>query len=128
MQIRVYYEDTDVGGVVFYANYLKYCERARSEAFFNKNLSPVLENGHFVVKELQAKYHESAKLGDLLHVKNTLVELKKVSFILHQEIFKEENKIFEMDVTLVFVDFHGKVKRLSVKEIDLLHSLFPTCS
>ena len=124
MQIRVYYEDTDVGGVVFYANYLKYCERARSELFFQKGLSPILEDGHFVVKELQASYHSSAKLGDLLHVKSSLMEVKNASFKLHQAVFREKEKIFEMDITLVFIDFNGKVKKFEVKNLDLLHSLF----
>lgn len=125
MQIRVYYEDTDTGGVVFYANYLKFCERARSEAFFEKGLSPVLENGHFVVKDLTASYISSAKLGDLLHVRSFLLEVKKVSFRLHQEVYRAEEKIFEMDIAIVFIDFNGKVKRFDSKNLELLHSLFP---
>jgi acyl-CoA thioester hydrolase len=124
MQIRVYYEDTDVGGVVFYANYLKFCERARSEAFFEKGLSPVLEDGHFVVKDLNASYISSAKLGDLLHVRSFLLEVKKVSFGLHQEVYRGDEKIFEMDITLVFIDFNGKVKRFEPKNLELLNSLF----
>ncbi|MDD2357964.1 MAG: YbgC/FadM family acyl-CoA thioesterase [Thiovulaceae bacterium] len=124
MEIRVYYEDTDVGGVVFYANYLKFCERARSEAFFQRGLTPILENGHFVVKELNASYHASAKLGDLLHVRTSLVEVKKVSFKLHQSVCKDKEKIFEMDITLVFIDFNGKVKKFEPVNLELLYSLF----
>lgn len=124
MKIRVYYEDTDVGGVVFYANYLKFCERARSEAFFQRGLTPILENGHFVVKELNASYHASAKLGDLLHVRTSLVEVKKVSFKLHQSVYKDKEKIFEMDITLVFIDFNGKVKKFEPVNLELLYSLF----
>lgn len=124
MEIRVYYEDTDVGGVVFYANYLKFCERARSEAFFQRGLTPILENGHFVVKELNASYHASAKLGDLLHVRTSLVEVKKVSFKLHQSVYKDKEKIFEMDITLVFIDFNGKVKKFEPVNLELLYSLF----
>lgn len=124
MKIRVYYEDTDVGGVVFYANYLKYCERARSEAFFQKGFSPILDDGHFVVKDLQAVYHSSAKLGDILHVSSVLVEIKKVSFKLHQEVYRNDSKLFEMDITLVCVDFEGKIKKMTAKDLDLLQSLF----
>ncbi|WP_345980937.1 YbgC/FadM family acyl-CoA thioesterase [Sulfurimonas sp. HSL3-2] len=124
MKIRVYYEDTDVGGVVFYANYLKFCERARSEAFFERGLSPVMQNGHFVVKELTASYNSSAKLGDILHVKTSLVELKKVSFKLHQEVYRDEEKLFEMDITLAFVDFNGKIKKLEPQNIEVLNLLF----
>jgi len=52
VKIRVYYEDTDAGGVVYHSNYLNFCERARSELFFQKELSPVLQNGHFVARKL----------------------------------------------------------------------------
>lgn len=124
MQIRVYYEDTDIGGVIYYANYLKFCERARSEAFFQRGLIPILENGHFVVKNLSASYLASAKLGDLLHVSTSLVEVKNVSFKLHQSVFRDKEKIFEMDITLVFIDFNGKVKKFEPENLDLLHSLF----
>lgn len=124
MKIRVYYEDTDIGGVVYYANYLKFCERARSEAFFQRGLIPILENGHFVVKNLSASYLASAKLGDLLHVSTSLVEVKNVSFKLHQSVFRDKEKIFEMDITLVFIDFNGKVKKFEPENLDLLHSLF----
>ena len=76
MKIRVYYEDTDAGGIVYYSNYLNFCERARSDAFFNRGLTPVLESGHFVVKKLTADYSLSAKLGDLLEVHTELVARK----------------------------------------------------
>lgn len=124
MQIRVYYEDTDVGGVVYHSQYLNFCERSRSEAFFSRGLSPAMSNGHFVVKELHATYHAPAKLGDTLHVKNTLVELKRVSLKLHQEIYKEDQKLFELDLILASVDYEGKIKKLSKEESELLNSLF----
>ena len=124
MKLRVYYEDTDVGGVVYYANYLKFCERARSEVFFTKGLSPILKEGHFVVKNVHASYHTSAYLGDLLHVRTILKELKKVSFVLHQEVYRDDTKLFEMDVTLVFVDFMGKMKKLDPTTLELVHLLF----
>ncbi len=112
MQIRVYYEDTDVGGVVFYANYLKFCERARSEVFFQKGMMPYGETGHFFVKNLQANYLGSAKLGDLIEVKNSLLKMGAAQFVLHQEVFRENEKLFEMDITLVYVDYSGKVKKM----------------
>ena len=56
MHIRVYYEDTDCGGIVYYANYLKFCERARSELFFQKGLSPHNNDEFFVVKNVNADY------------------------------------------------------------------------
>ncbi len=56
MKYRIYYEDTDCGGVVYYANYLKFCERARSELFFQKGLSPHNNDEFFVVKNVNADY------------------------------------------------------------------------
>ncbi|WP_372931544.1 hotdog domain-containing protein, partial [Shewanella putrefaciens] len=66
MQIRVYYEDTDTGGVVYHSNYLNFCERARSEAFFSQEKNPILTTGHFVARKVCGDFYLSAKLGDLL--------------------------------------------------------------
>lgn len=103
MKIRVYYDDTDAGGVVYHANYLKFCERARSEIFFLQGRSPAVDGGHFVVKHIEADFIKSAKLGDLLEVKATLVELKNASLTLKQSIWLEEVRLFEITSVLAFV-------------------------
>lgn len=124
MQIRVYYEDTDVGGVVYYSNYLNFCERARSEAFFTRGMSPVLNNGHFVVRKLNAEFYTSAKLGDLLEIKTELLEMKAASFLLKQMIFREGVKIFELKISLVYITFEGKVQKVDDVSRNLILSLF----
>ena len=124
MQIRVYYEDTDTGGVVYHSNYLNFCERARSEAFFQKNMLPVLDNGHFVARKITADFYISAKLGDLLEIKSELLEMKAASFLLKQTIFKEDIKIFELDILLVYINFEGKVQKLDQQTKNLIVSLF----
>jgi len=124
MLIRVYYEDTDTGGVVYHSNYLNFCERARSDVFFQKGLSPVLESGHFVARKVVADYLSSAKLGDLLEVKTKLIEMKVASFILKQTIFKDEKKLFEMDITLVYITLEGKPQRLDKDMKKTISSLF----
>ena len=124
MQIRVYYEDTDTGGVVYHSNYLNFCERARSEAFFSRGLNPVLENGHFVARRVEADFYVSAKLGDLLDVKTELVEMKAASFVLKQKIFKETILLFELEIVLVYIEFSGKVKRMDKETKELIFSLF----
>ncbi len=103
MKLRVYYEDTDLGGVVYYSKYLNFCERARSEIFFEKGASTVFEDYHFVVKSIEANFLSSAKLGDILEVKTQVLEIKRVSITLFQTIFNENLKrdIFEMKVVLV---------------------------
>lgn len=124
MKIRVYYEDTDTGGIVYHSNYLNFCERARSEAFFKKGLSPALLSGHFVAKELCASYILPAKLGDLLEVKTSLLELKNASFKLHQEVYKDTNKLFELDIKLAYVSTQGRVQKLSNQTKEMIATLF----
>jgi acyl-CoA thioester hydrolase len=120
MKIRVYYEDTDIGGVVYYANYLKFCERARSEIFFQKALSPVIGNCHFVVKDLKANYIKSAKFADILEIKTSVIEIKKASIKLNQIVYKDEDKIFEMDISLVFLDGE-KITKIPPELLDVFN-------
>ena len=103
MKIRVYYEDTDCGGVVYYANYLKFCERARSELFFEKGLSPHNNDEFFVVKSVQADYIKSAVFGDILEVKTSLIEKKSASIIMYQEIFRNDELLFKATFKLAFL-------------------------
>lgn len=123
MKIRVYYEDTDCGGVVYHANYLKFCERARSELFFARGLSPAVNGGHFVVAHIEASFLYSAKLGDILEVRNTIVSIKGASLSLKQEIYKDGVKLFSITSNLVFVK-EGKPARFSSDIKVLLEELF----
>ena len=124
MKIRVYYEDTDVGGIVYHSNYLNFCERARSEVFFQKNLMPILDNGHFVVKRLEADFIASAKLGDILDVTTSLVSIKTASFILKQIVLKDGKELFVLNIMLVFVSFDGKVQKIDNNTKKLILELF----
>jgi len=124
MKIRVYYEDTDTGGVVYHSNYLNFCERARSDAFFKKGMTPVLKNGHFVARKVIADYLSSAKLGDILEIKTELLQMKAASFTLKQTIFKEDVKIFELEILLAYINFEGKLQKLDKESRDTLLSLF----
>jgi len=104
LKIRIYYEDTDAGGIVYHTNYIKYCERARSEIFFEKGLKPLDgEMSGFVIKNLSASFLGFAVLGDMLEVKTEVLKNKTASVLLKQQIFKADKKIFEMEVLLVFV-------------------------
>jgi len=112
MKIRVYYEDTDLGGIVYHTNYIKYCERARSEVFFQKNMMPTLgkESG-FVVRDIQASFLSTSTLGDLLNVTTKILTLKNSSIVLLQEVWKDEEKLFSMEIVLVYID-KGKPCRI----------------
>lgn len=123
MEIRVYYEDTDVGGVVYHSNYLNFCERARSQLFFDAGRSPILDKGHFVAKHIDANYLKSAKFGNVVDVRTTLVELKNVSFSLLQQIYRGEEKLFEMTIILVYIDFDGNMSKIPSSEKEFLSSI-----
>ncbi|MBL1244313.1 MAG: YbgC/FadM family acyl-CoA thioesterase [Sulfurimonas sp.] len=124
MQVRVYYEDTDTGGVVYHSNYLNFCERARSEVFYERGLTPILENGHFVARRVTGDFFASAKLGDILEIKSELVKLKAASFILKQYVYRDEVKIFELEIVLAYITFEGKPQKIDAKTKELLLSLF----
>lgn len=124
MKITVYYEDTDTGGIVYHSNYLNFCERARSNAFFKQKLSPILSSGHFVAKKLEANFMASAKLGDELDVKTELVEMRAASFTLLQTVFRDSNKIFELNINLAYITFEGKPQKISGDVKDLIIFLF----
>ena len=124
MKIRVYYEDTDTGTIVYHSNYLNFCERARSEAFFAKGLSPELNGGGFVAKSIEANYIKPAKLGDMLEVKSSLDQMRAASFVLLQSIYKENKKIFDMKITLAHIDSNGSVKKMDKDTKKLISSLF----
>ncbi len=112
MKIRVYYEDTDLGGIVYHTNYIKYCERARSEVFFQKGMLPSLgENSGFVVRNIKASFLATSTLGDTLEVTSKILTLKNSSLVLLQEVWKEEVKVFSMEVVLVYID-KGKPCRI----------------
>jgi len=127
MKIRVYYEDTDAGGIVYHANYLKYCERARSEFFFSQGLTPIIDDAHFVVRKMDCDFLSSALFADVVEVTSKLEVINKASFIMIQEIKKEDVLLFKTKVTLVLAK-DGKPKRINDNIKDMLQSLFDNIS
>jgi len=121
--VRVYYEDTDAGGIVYHSNYLNFCERARSEYFFREGETPEYEGGGFIVASLEAKFKSPARLGDLLEVKSEVLQMKGTSLVLKQSVFKKDLLLFEMDIKLAYVK-EGKIGRLSVPMQEHLLALF----
>lgn len=105
---RVYYEDTDAGGVVYHASYLKYAERGRTELLrFLGFENTSLQDRYgiiFVVKLLNADYIKTAHLDDLLRIQTSILQMKNASFVMRQIALRDEVEIFSMDVTLVCVD------------------------
>jgi acyl-CoA thioester hydrolase len=116
MTLRVYYEDTDVGGVVYHSIYLNFCERARSQLFFDVGRSPITAGGHFVAKSIKADYLKSAKFGDLLEVKTVLKSMKNASFTLLQSVYRDEEKLFVMEIQLVHLSHEGTIALIPEEE------------
>ena len=110
--VKVYYEDTDAGGVVYYANYLKYLERARTEALSTIGLSNIQINEKFgaliIVKSCNIDYKKSAQLEDELKIRSFVKSVTKTSFFMNQIITIGDKTIVEAQVHLVFVNEKGK--------------------
>jgi len=121
MKIRIYYEDTDAGGIVYHTNYIKFCERARSEAFFSKNIMPFDNRSGFIVKNLKCNFLSTAKLGDLVDVTTQVLKVRGSSTTLLQEVYCNEVKLFSMEILLVFVR-DGKPDRIPSLYKDFLLS------
>jgi acyl-CoA thioester hydrolase len=123
---RVYYEDTDAGGVVYYANYLRFAERARTDFLRQHKIiqSELLEKRDiaFVVHSLSAQFHAPARLDDLLDVSVIITETKTASIVMQQEISLKGKKIFSLNVTIVCVNAAMKPLRLPP---DILIALTP---
>ena len=111
-KVKVYYEDTDSGGGVYYANYLKFLERARTEALFSIGYSNKKIKDNYgsliIVKACNIEYKKSANLEDELIVRSFVKSITKTSFFMNQIITKADNIIVEAQVHLVFVNIDGK--------------------
>ncbi|GAB6074312.1 acyl-CoA thioesterase [Nautilia lithotrophica] len=118
MKKRIYYDSTDAGGIVYHTEYIKFCEQARSEIFFKHNI--FFENEGYVVTDLKAKYISSAKLGDIIEIKTKILNYTKIRVNIYQEIFKDEKKIFELEVNVAFIK-NGKITKIPQKHIKIFN-------
>ena len=111
-KVKVFYEDTDAGGVVYYANYLKFFERARTEAIAEIGLSNkklLKENGILIiVKSCKIEYKKPAKLEDQLEIKSSIISKSKTSFKMKQKAYRGQELITDCEIHLVIVDKKGK--------------------
>ena len=125
---EVFYEDTDMGGRVYHANYLKFIERARSKFIETLQIDQrallIKENKFFVVKNILADYLLPAYFGDKLVIRTTLIEIKRVSMLLRQEILRYNKRIFDCDVRLALLNSSGKPERFSVDFVQKIEKFF----
>ena len=111
-EIKVYYEDTDAGGVVYYSNYLKFLERARTEYINSIGLSnkKLLDEYKtlIIVKSCNIEYKKFAYLEENLRIKSFIKSTSKTSFFMKQSIFKDHELIVDAEIHLVFVNEKSK--------------------
>ena len=117
MEFRIYYEDTDAGGVVYHANYLRYFERGRTEYLRERGLSvaDLAERGHiFPVVHLEIDYRAPAVLDDLVRVETEVLDMRKTSFTLGQQVVRAvDGRVLAAGrVTLVCTSSAMKARRL----------------
>jgi tol-pal system-associated acyl-CoA thioesterase len=106
--VRVYYQDTDAGGVVFHAQYLAFMERARSELLNARGIDLLrFTQRHgvlFVVHQITVKYHLPARLNDMLSVSAEVVKMGRASLVFRQFVERGAERLVEADVALALVD------------------------
>ncbi len=116
MQKRIYYHDTDCGGVVYYANYLKYLEEARTDYMEKRGLilKELAEKGFlFVVRRVDIEYKAPAHYGDILEISSKLSKIKNVSVEFHQEIKRKEQLLVSATTILVCIDKNFRPSAMS---------------
>ncbi len=127
LEVTVYYEDTDLSGFVYHANYLRFAERGRSEFLYDCGGDhETLKNGDppmvFVIISMNIGFKAPAKIGDLLKVRTVYTKIKGARFEVHQKIFKDETLIWEADVVAATLTLDGRPRRLPV---EFLHQITP---
>lgn len=114
--IRVYYEDTDMGGIVYYANYFRYIERARSdwvrEVGIDQNAMRERDGVVFAVRRVEAEYHLSAKFDDQLDVCTTVASVTGARLVMDQSVMRGDALLFSARVTIVCINDAGHPVRL----------------
>jgi acyl-CoA thioester hydrolase len=113
--VRVYFEDTDLTGIVYHANYLRFMERARSDmiALAGANQRAAQEGGEgvYVVAHLSIRYRAPARLDDELIVVTRLEALRAVSLVIHQQVMRGEEILSDAMVTAAFITPEGRPRR-----------------
>ena len=113
--LRVYFEDTDTAGIVYYANYLKFMERARSDMLRAAGIDQrsVLEAGEgvYVVAEARLKYHRPARLDDELVLLSTVEAVRAASCVIHQRVMRGREILVDATITAAFTGVDGRPKR-----------------
>jgi acyl-CoA thioester hydrolase len=122
--VRVFYEDTDLSGVVYHANYLRYMERARSDVLrvsgIDQRAAQESGLGHYAVADLQIRYRAPARLDDALLVRSRVTGLSAVRCVIAQSVWRDETLLSDGNVTVAFLDPAGRPRRQPADWMDRL--------
>jgi acyl-CoA thioester hydrolase len=125
--LRVYFEDTDAAGIVYYANYLKFMERARSDMLraigIDQRAALEAEEGVYAVAEARIKYRRPAKLEDALVVRSELVGIGAATATIHQRVMRGEELLADATIVAAFLSPDGRPKRQPRAWLDLFKPL-----
>jgi acyl-CoA thioester hydrolase len=122
LSMRVYYEDTDFSGYVYHANYLKFCERARSDLIrligFDQNALAEAENKtFFVIRRMNCDFLMPARFDEVLTVESRAGEIGGARFQILQKVLRGDDVLFTADVTAVLIDGRGRPKRIPAEMV-----------
>ena len=113
--LTVYFEDTDTAGIVYYANYLKYMERARSDMLralgIDQRAALDADAGVYAVAEASIKYRRPARLGDDLLIVSTVTEVRAATASIHQRVMRGTETLTDARVTAAFLSADGRPRR-----------------
>lgn len=125
--VRVYFEDTDAGGVVYHASYLRFMERARSDmlkvAGIDQRSALEAGEGVYMVADLAIRYRRPARLDDDLLVVSEIAELRGASCVIHQRVMRGLEVLTEADVTAAFISPDGRPRRQPRAWVDIFSTL-----
>lgn len=123
LPVRIYYEDTDFSGIVYHANYLRYCERGRSDflrligvehhALFDHE--DAARRFGFAIKDMAIDFVKPARIDDVIEVRTHFVSVRGARFELAQDIYRQDEKLFAATLTAVVIDGNGRPRRLPVE-------------
>ena len=130
--LRVYFEDTDLSGVVYHANYLRYMERARSDMLrvvgIEQRAAQESGEGVYAVTDVSIRYRASARLDDDLIVRSQMTQLTAVRCVIAQAVWRGDTELTQGSVTVAFLDSAGRPRRQPADWIDRFKRLSPISS
>ena len=130
LPVRVYFEDTDLSGIVYHANYLRYMERARSDmlrvAGIDQRAAQEAGTGVYAVADLAIRFRRPAKLDDALVVVSTVDAVRAASCVIHQRVRRSRETVAEAEVTVAFLTPDGRPRRQPAEWIAIFQSLVAT--